>query len=296
VAPAIRANCSHSGFLEDSVTQFKTIDHDEARGLLASGDVTVLDVRTPSEHEQLGHIPGAWLLPVDLMASAPAVLPNDDRPVLVYCEHGIRSAAASRLLSAAGIAGVLNLAGGLSVWTGPREFGPGVLRGPSPWLIQNADLLPRGGKVLDVACGRGRHALLLASAGFEVHAIDRDPDAIAFVRETAERLGLKLAAEVVDLETDPPPDLGSSICDAVLVFNYLHRPLFPALRAVVKTGGRIFYETFTTRQAERGHPRNPAFLLKDGELEEMMAPLTIVRSRAGDIDGRWIASAVAQRS
>ncbi len=115
-------------------------------------------------------------------------------------------------------------------------------------------------------------------------------------RDTADRLGLKLAAEVVDLETDPPPDLGSSTCDAVLVFNYLHRPLFPALRAVVKTGGRMFYETFTTRQAERGHPRNPAFLLKDGELEEMMAPFTIVRSRAGDIDGRWIASAVAQRS
>lgn len=278
------------------MTPFKTIDHDEARGLLASGGVTILDVRTPGEHEQLGHIPGAWLLPVDLIASAPAVLPNDDRPVLVYCEHGVRSAAASRLLSAAGIDRVLNLAGGLAAWTGPREFGPGVLRGPSPWLIQNADLLRRGGKVLDVACGRGRHALLLASAGFEVHAIDRDPDAIAFVRATAERLGLKLGAEVVDLEADPPPDLRSSAYDAVMVFNYLHRPLFPALRSVVKTGGRIFYETFTTRQAERGHPRNPAFLLKDGELEELMAPFTIVRSRAGDIDGRWIASAVAERS
>jgi SAM-dependent methyltransferase len=204
--------------------------------------------------------------------------------------------AASQLLSAAGIDRVLNLAGGLAAWTGPREFGPGILRGPSPWLLENADLLPRGGKVLDVACGRGRHALLLASAGFEVHAIDRAPEAIAFVRDTAERLGLKLNAEVVDLETDPPPDLGSSTCDAVLVFNYLHRPLFPALRAVVKTGGRIFYETFTTRQAERGHPRNPAFLLKDGELSELMAPFTIVRSRAGDIDGRWIVSAVAERT
>ena len=107
-----------------------------------------------------GTFAGAWLLPVDLIASAPAVLPEDGRPVLVYCEHGVRSVAASRLLSAAGIDRVLNLAGGLAVWTGPREFGPGVLRGPSSWLIQNADLLPRGGKVLDVACGGGRHALL----------------------------------------------------------------------------------------------------------------------------------------
>ena len=71
--------------------------------MLAAGEVTVLDVRTPGEYEQLGHIPEAWLLPVDLMASAPAVLPNDDRPVLVYCEHGVRSVAASQLLSAAGI-------------------------------------------------------------------------------------------------------------------------------------------------------------------------------------------------
>jgi rhodanese-related sulfurtransferase len=278
------------------VSTFRTIDHDEARSLLADDAVTVLDVRTPGEYEQLGHIPQAWLLPVDLVASAPAVLPKEGRPVLVYCEHGVRSVAAARLLSAAGIDRVLNLAGGLAVWTGPREFGPGVLRGPSPWLIQNADLLPRGGKVLDVACGRGRHALLLASAGFEVHAIDRDPQTIDFVRETADRLGLKLTAEVVDLETEPPPDLRSSAYDAVLVFNYLHRPLMPSLRAATRRGGRIVYETFTTRQAERGHPRNPAFLLKDGELPELLAPFTIVRSRAGDIDGRWIASAVAERS
>jgi rhodanese-related sulfurtransferase len=278
------------------VTAFRTIDHDEARRLLDGGEVTVLDVRTPGEYERLGHIPKAWLLPVDLVASAPAVLPSDDRPVLVYCEHGVRSVAASRLLTEAGIGRVLNLAGGLAAWTGPREFGPGVLRGPSSWLLENADLLPRGGRILDVACGRGRHALLLASAGFDVHAVDRDADAIAFVRDTAGRLRLTLNAEVVDLETDPPPDLGSAGYDAVLVFNYLHRPLLPSLRAATRPGGRIFYETFTTQQAERGHPRNPAFLLKDNELEALLAPFTVVRSRAGDIDGRWIASAVAERA
>jgi rhodanese-related sulfurtransferase len=277
------------------VTTFRTIDHDEARRLLATGEVTVLDVRTPGEYEQLGHIPHAWLLPVDLIASGPAVLPRDDRPVLVYCEHGVRSVAASRLLAASGIDRVLNLAGGLALWTGPREFGPGVLRGPSPWLLENADLLVGGGTVLDVACGRGRHALLLASAGFDVRAIDRDPDAIAFVRDTADQLGLKINAEVVDLETEPPPDLGSSTYDTLLVFNYLHRPLAASLRAAVKPGGRIFYETFTTRQAERGHPRNPAFLLQVGELAALMAPFTILRSREGDIDGRFIASAVAER-
>jgi rhodanese-related sulfurtransferase len=274
---------------------YRTIDHQEAIQLLESGTATVIDVRTPGEYERLGHIPGAMLVPVDLMASAPAILPEDPGIVLVYCEHGVRSRAASELLSAAGIAGVLNLAGGLAGWRGPREFGPGVLRGPSPWLLDNADLLPRGGKVLDVACGRGRHALLLASAGFTVRAIDGDAEKIARVRELAQRLSLTVDARVVDLETDRSPDLGSQQFDAILVFNYLHRPLFPVLRDAVKAGGRIFYETFTTGQAERGHPRNPAFLLKDGELAELLAPFTVLRSREGDFDGRLIASVVAER-
>jgi 2-polyprenyl-3-methyl-5-hydroxy-6-metoxy-1,4-benzoquinol methylase len=166
---------------------------------------------------------------------------------------------------------------------------------PSPWLIDNAALLPPNGLILDVACGRGRHALWLAQQGFAVHAVDRNADAIAELIATANRLGLKLAADVVDLETDPPPDLGSQRYDAVVVFNYLHRPLMPAIRDAVKPGGRVFYETFTTRQAERGHPRNPDFLLRDGELAELMAPLTILRSREGDYDGRFLASAVAER-
>jgi tellurite methyltransferase len=273
---------------------FTTIDHDEARRLLASGAVTVLDVRTPGEYAQLGHIPAAWLIPVDLAASAPAVLPDNQQPVLVYCEHGVRSVAASRLLAAAGVAPVLNLAGGLAGWSGPREFGAGVLRGPSPWLIDNADLLPRGGKVLDVACGRGRHALLMASAGFDVRAIDRNPEAIEFLTITAERMNLRVDAAVVDLETEPAPELQGAF-DAVLVFNYLHRPLMPALRDAVAPGGRMFYETFTTRQAERGHPKNPDFLLRDGELATLLAPLTIVRAREGEFDGRFIASVVAER-
>jgi rhodanese-related sulfurtransferase/precorrin-6B methylase 2 len=273
---------------------YRTIDHGEAQRLLEAGTAIVIDVRSPGEYAGLGHIPGAWLLPVDLMASAPAILPDDRAEVLVYCEHGVRSRAASELLAAAGVERVLNLAGGLAGWRGPREFGTGKLRGPSPWLIENADLLPRGGRVLDVACGRGRHALLLASAGFDVRAIDRHPDAIAFVRDTAARLGFAVDAEVVDLETDPPPAIAGGF-GAIVVFNYLHRPLVPALREALKPGGRIFYETFTTHQAERGHPTNPAFLLKDGELAQLMSPLATVRAREGEFDGRFVASIVAER-
>lgn len=273
---------------------FRTIDHAEAQQLLRD-DVVVIDVRTPREYAELGHIPGAMLIPVDLIASAPAVLKPEQTRVLVYCEHGVRSRAASEFLAAAGIGDVLNLAGGLEPWRGAREFGTGSITGPSTWLLENADLLPRGGRVLDVACGRGRHALLLAAAGFNVTAIDRDEESLARLKQVADNVGIPVDTQAIDLETDPPPSLGSQSYDAILVFNYLHRPLMPMLREATKVGGRIFYETFTTRQAERGHPRNPAFLLADGELEQLLAPFAIARSRSGDIDGRWIASVVAQR-
>ena len=163
------------------------------------------------------------------------------------------------------------------------------------WLIENADLWPRGGTVLDVACGRGRHSILMARAGFDVHAVDRNPEAIAQLRQLADQLRLTISTQQIDLETTPPPDLGSQKYDVVLCFNYLHRPLMPAILEAAKPGGRIFYETFTTRQAERGHPRNPAFLLESGELERLMTPFTILRSREGEIDGRFIASIVAER-
>jgi tellurite methyltransferase len=172
---------------------------------------------------------------------------------------------------------------------------PSAIGEPSAWLTANANLLPPGGRALDVACGRGRHALFLAARGLAVRAIDRSEEAIGHLRQSAARLGLSVDAQVVDLETDPPPDLGSATYDLIVGFNYLHRPLMPAIKAAVKPGGRIFYETFTRQQAGRGHPRNPAFLLDDGELAALMAPFAILRSREGDVDGRFISSIVAER-
>lgn len=167
---------------------------------------------------------------------------------------------------------------------------------PSAWLVDNADLLPRGGRALDLACGRGRNALWLATAGFDVTAIDRNPEAIAQLQGVAAQSGIRIVTDVVDLETDPPPSLGSQAYDVVLAFNYLHRPLMPAIREAVKIGGRLFYETFTRRQAERGRPTNPAFLLEDGELARLVEPFTIRRLREAEIDGRFIASVVAERN
>jgi rhodanese-related sulfurtransferase len=272
------------------------VDADEAARLLARDAVRVLDVRTPDEYDAGGHIPGANLLPVDLIAAAPATLPRDGKPLLVYCQHGIRSVTASRFLAAAGFPDVMNLVGGLSGWRGPKEHGPASadrLAGPSSWLVQNADLLPRRGKALDVAAGSGRHALLLSAAGLAVKAVDRDTEALGELKAAARRLGFRVETETQDLETGHV-DLGEEAYEIVLVVNYLHRPLFPTLARAVRRGGYLIYETFLKAQAERGHPSNPEFLLDPGELPQLVAPLEVVRQREGEFEGRMV-SAVAAR-
>jgi rhodanese-related sulfurtransferase len=268
--------------------------------LVARGAVHVVDVRSPEEYRDLGHVPGAILLPLHLIVSGAATLPRDGRPLLVHCEHGIRSVHACEVLARAGVEGLLNLRGGLSLWTGPREFGPDepAVTGPSSWLLECADLLPPGrGRALDVACGRGRHALLLAATGFEVHAVDRDESALASLDAAARRLGLPVTTGRVDLETGRP-DLGDHGYVLVSVFHYLHRPLFPVLVAAMAPGALLLYETFTIDQAALGHPTNPAFLLEHGELRRLVAPLEVVRERDGVHEGRHVAAvaAVARRT
>lgn len=163
---------------------------------------------------------------------------------------------------------------------------------PAAWLVDNLDLIPSGGRVLDVAAGRGRHAWFLAGRGFRVHAIDKVPlpPAVALAPQAQSAI----TTEAVDLEVGEP-SLGQRCYDAVIVFNYLHRPLMPAIVEAVAPGGVLIYETFTARQAERGRPRNPAFLLCDGELPGLVAPLRVLRAREGEYDGQFVSSVVAAR-
>jgi rhodanese-related sulfurtransferase len=285
------------GPVRQSAAVYRNVDADEAARLLARDAVRILDVRTADEYDTAGHIPGANLLPVDLIAAAPATLPRDGKPLLVYCQHGIRSVTASRFLAAAGFTDVMNLVGGLSNWRGPREHGAASadrLAGPSSWLVQNADLLPRRGKALDVASGSGRHALLLSAAGLSVRAVDRDAEAVGELKASARRLGFRVEAEVKDLEA-PAVDLGEEAYDIVLVVNYLHRPLFPVLARAVRRGGYLIYETYTKAQADRGQPTNPDYLLDLGELPGLVAPLEVVRQREGEFEGRMVAAVAARK-
>lgn len=129
---------------------------------------------------------------------------------------------------------------------------------PSPWVVRWAGLIRPGGEVLDLACGAGRHARYLASLGFEVCAVDRD--AGLFPNPPA---GVRLQA--ADLEAGPWP-FAARRFDAIVVTNYLHRPLLPLLAASLEPGGVLVYETFARGNERFGKPSNPDFLLLPGEL------------------------------
>ena len=164
---------------------------------------------------------------------------------------------------------------------------------PSPWLLLNADLIPRTGQALDVACGEGRHSLLLAKRGLAVRAVDRESSSIEALRAEAARQALNVTAEVLDLEAGEVT-LGAGAYDLIVVVRYLHRPLFPALVEALAPGGVLIYETFTVEQARVGKPANPGFLLKHGELRTHLSSLTMLRELDGTLDGGHV-SALAGR-
>lgn len=165
---------------------------------------------------------------------------------------------------------------------------------PVGWIVDNADLLRPGMRVLDVAAGNGRHARLFAAAGWPVTAIDRDAERMAALAAEAARRHWPLTTVVRDLETGTA-DLGEAAWDLLVVTHYLHRPLMPVLVRALAPGGVLLYETFTTAQAARGRPTNPAFRLLPGELPRLVAPLEVVRQREGDVEGRMVASVAARR-
>lgn len=139
-----------------------------------------------------------------------------------------------------------------------------------------APLIRPGGRVLDLACGGGRHLRWLAARGFAVTGVDRDAAALA----PLEALGRTVVA---DVEGGPWPLPGETF-DAVLVTNYLWRPLWPTLRASLAPDGVLIYETFAVGNAAYGKPSNPDFLLRPGELIEACAGLRIVAFEDGFLD------------
>jgi SAM-dependent methyltransferase len=135
---------------------------------------------------------------------------------------------------------------------------------PSQWVRRWASLIAPGGRVLDVACGGGRHARYLAQLGHPVDAVDRDAEALATLT------GIEgVAIRAADLENGQWPYASVQFA-GIVVANYLHRPLFPRLIDALAVGGVLIYETFAAGNERYGRPRNPDFLLQPGELLEVV--------------------------
>ena len=159
---------------------------------------------------------------------------------------------------------------------------------PAPFLVQQLDRLPKG-RVLDVAAGRGRHTIHLLSHGMQVEAVDRDVAALAALEATAQARHLTgLTTRLLDLEQNPdqPPGLGQDRYDAIIVFFYLNRPLFPALIDALKPNGILLYETFTIdNYFRRQHPRRWEFCLAHNELLRLTSALRVLHYDEGEHDG-----------
>ncbi len=152
----------------------------------------------------------------------------------------------------------------------------------SPWLQRWAHLLPAGGRVLDVACGSGRHLRWLATLGVHATGIDRDKAALAASQDLADAGQATLIH--ADIETGPWPCPGRQF-DAVLVTNYLWRPLWPQLLASLAPGAVLVYETFADGNQTVGKPSRADFLLQPGELLQRCASLRVVAYEDGYLDG-----------
>jgi SAM-dependent methyltransferase len=165
---------------------------------------------------------------------------------------------------------------------------------PSPFFVSTLPALAdatRDGPLLDLACGAGRHALASAAAGIRTVALDRDAAALARLRAaTRERaaaarergLAARIHALRADLEGGTAIPLRPGAFGAVLVFRYLHRPLADAIASLLRPGGLLVYETFTTAQRALGRgPRNPAFLLEPGELPVLFQGLRTLSFEEG---------------
>jgi len=141
-------------------------------------------------------------------------------------------------------------------------------------LRDNCHLLPISGDALDLACGLGGNALLLAQAGLTVQAWDVSPVAIDAVQLHATTKHLHVQAIVRDVGEHPP--LPASF-DVIVVSYFLQRALVPALYAALRPGGLLFYQTFVNDELQnnvfRQGPTNPDFLLAENELLTMFAPL-----------------------
>ena len=151
-------------------------------------------------------------------------------------------------------------------------------------LRENLHLLPGAGRALDLACGLGGNALLLAEQGLEVDAWDIADVAVAALQSVATKRQLPVRAQVRDVVASPP---GRGTFDVILVSHFLERDIIPDLIQALRAGGLIYYQTFTRQRVSDRGPQREEFRLDEQELLQLFSGLQVLfyreEGRVGDV-------------
>lgn len=156
---------------------------------------------------------------------------------------------------------------------------PGFDLPASEWVVSHASKVVPGGRVLDYACGHGRHALWLASQGFNVVAVDKDVEVLEGLAEKARIFSLPIVTQAIDLEENIWKFSDSEYVEAfdgLVATNYLYRPVLLQLPKLLKKQGVLIYETFAVGNEAFGKPSNPNFLLQPNELLSFSSNMKIL--------------------
>ncbi|HSF58973.1 MAG TPA: class I SAM-dependent methyltransferase [Candidatus Binatia bacterium] len=142
--------------------------------------------------------------------------------------------------------------------------------------------MPKG-RALDIATGKGRHAVFLAERGFKVVGIDISPVALNTARRIAREKSLAIDWQEADLEQI---ELPKNHYDLVLNFDYLQRSLVPQIKQTLKPHGWVIFETYLIDQKTIGHPSNPSYLLGHNELLDLFGDFRVLYYREGHFSSR----------
>ena len=149
-------------------------------------------------------------------------------------------------------------------------------------LVENQHLLPTNGVALDLACGLGGNALLLAHKGLTTHAWDVSNVAVEKLAALAATQNVSVDTQVRDVVEQPP---AAGAYDVIVVSRFLHRPLIPRIIAALKPAGLVFYQTFIEEKAVDIGPSTPEYLLAENELLRLFTELRILVYREEGLVG-----------
>lgn len=268
---------------------------------LLADKVGLIDLRT-IEVFAASHIKGSCSLPWDRLAESMYELPANHQPVAII-GNAAQCLAAEQFLSLKGYRVLASFQDSEVFWQQARKLNllesgnhSVALWQANPLLIEIIDQVEQhtsGRSVIDLACGAGRDSVYLAKRGWQVTAIDHKADALERCQRLATASQTKLTTLLRDLENQPEP-LADLSADLVLIMRYLHRPLFAAIDQLIKPGGAIVYSTFMVGSEQYGSPKNPAYLLKPGELARVFSNYHILIDQQRALaDGRPVALFVA---